>query len=162
PRKHDAKALLLDDNPVGRSIVLRKAREKTLEKTHGHYPAPLAIIDVVAAGFHGGLDKGYREEARAFGDAAVSNVSRQLRFWFSATTAIKKDPGVPEPAPPPLSVSKVGILGAGFMGAGIASVAAPAGTVVRLKDADYARVGKGLRAVRDVLKERLTRKQITR
>jgi 3-hydroxyacyl-CoA dehydrogenase/enoyl-CoA hydratase/3-hydroxybutyryl-CoA epimerase len=34
--------------------------------------------------------------------------------------------------------------------------------MVRLKDADLARVGKGIAAVRDVLKERLTRKQITR
>jgi 3-hydroxyacyl-CoA dehydrogenase/enoyl-CoA hydratase/3-hydroxybutyryl-CoA epimerase len=48
------------------------------------------------------------------------------------------------------------------MGSGIASVAVQHGTMVRLKDADLARVGKGIAAIRDVLKERLTRKQITR
>src|SRR5207302_8729930 len=99
------------------------------------------------AGYQGGIDRGLREEARAFGDLAVSDVSRQLVFLFFATNALKKDPGVPAPAPEPLPVDKVGILGAGFMGAGIASVAAGAGTVVRLKDADHARVGKGLLAV---------------
>ncbi|HEX7939101.1 MAG TPA: 3-hydroxyacyl-CoA dehydrogenase NAD-binding domain-containing protein, partial [Gemmatimonadaceae bacterium] len=52
--------------------------------------------------------------------------------------------------------------GAGFMGAGITSVAVQHGTIVRLKDTDLARVGKGLAAVRGVLKERLDRKQITR
>jgi 3-hydroxyacyl-CoA dehydrogenase/enoyl-CoA hydratase/3-hydroxybutyryl-CoA epimerase len=36
------------------------------------------------------------------------------------------------------------------------------GTLVRLKDTDFARVGKGLAAVRDVLKERLAKRQITR
>jgi len=70
--------------------------------------------------------------------------------------------GVPEPAPDPLPVDKIAILGAGFMGAGIASVAVQQETLVRLKDTDLARVGKGLAAVRDVLKERLERKQITR
>jgi len=48
------------------------------------------------------------------------------------------------------------------MGSGIASIAAPQGTIVRLKDADHARVGKGLATVRETLRERLTKKQITR
>jgi 3-hydroxyacyl-CoA dehydrogenase/enoyl-CoA hydratase/3-hydroxybutyryl-CoA epimerase len=48
------------------------------------------------------------------------------------------------------------------MGAGITSVAVQQNTLVRLKDTDLARVGKGLAAVRAVLKERLDRKQITR
>ena len=161
-RKHDAKAVLLEDNPVGRAVVFRQAREQTLAKTKGNFPAPLAALDAVAAGYAGGMEKGLREEAHHFGELAVSEVSRQLVFLFFATTALKKDPGVPAPAPDPLPVRKLGILGAGFMGAGIASVAAPAGTNVRLKDADHARVGKGLAAVRDVLKERLTKKQLTR
>ena len=61
-----------------------------------------------------------------------------------------------------MPVGKVGILGAGFMGAGIASVALQQGTLVRMKDADNGRVAKGFAAVRDVLKERLTKRQITR
>src|SRR5438445_12910421 len=48
------------------------------------------------------------------------------------------------------------------MGAGIASIAVQHGSLVRLKDADHSRVAKGYAAVRDVLKERLTKKQITR
>jgi 3-hydroxyacyl-CoA dehydrogenase/enoyl-CoA hydratase/3-hydroxybutyryl-CoA epimerase len=48
------------------------------------------------------------------------------------------------------------------MGSGIASVAVQHGTMVRMKDAELGRVGKGIAAVRDVLKERLTRKQVTR
>jgi 3-hydroxyacyl-CoA dehydrogenase/enoyl-CoA hydratase/3-hydroxybutyryl-CoA epimerase len=48
------------------------------------------------------------------------------------------------------------------MGAGITSLAVQQGTVVRLKDTDTARVGKGLAAVRDVVQGRFVRKQITR
>ena len=159
---HGARHMLLDENRVGRALVLRQARERIVARTRGHYPAPLAALDVIATGYAQGTDRGYREEARLFGELAVSEVSRQLVFLFFATTALKKDPGVPEPAPQPALVRKVGVLGAGFMGAGIASIAAQQGTLIRLKDADPGRVGKGLAAAREVLRDRLTKKQITR
>jgi 3-hydroxyacyl-CoA dehydrogenase/enoyl-CoA hydratase/3-hydroxybutyryl-CoA epimerase len=159
---HGARHLLLDENRVGRALVLRQARERIVARTRGHYPAPLAALDVIATGYAQGTDRGYREEARLFGELAVSEVSRQLVFLFFATTALKKDPGVPEPAPAPAPIRKIGILGAGFMGAGIASIAAQQGTLIRLKDADPGRVGKGLAAAREVLRDRLTKKQITR
>ena len=152
---------LLDGNPLGRSVVLRKAREETLKKTKGHYPAPLAALDAVAAGLSGRRAHGYHEESRLFGEMAATDVSRQLIYLFFATTALKKDSGVDAPVEP-RPVSKLGIIGAGFMGSGIASVAVQQGTVVRMKDADHARVAKGFAAVRSVLKERLAKRQITR
>ncbi len=157
---------LLDENPAGRRVVLKKAREETMKKTRGNYPAPLAALDAVAAGYSGGPSHGYREESRLFGEMAMTRESRHLISIFFATTALKKDPGVelPEGAPPPeiMPVEKLGILGAGFMGAGIASVALQQGTLVRMKDADHGRVAKGFAAVRDVVRERLTRRQITK
>ena len=162
PRKKDAQALLLESTPVGRKMVFNKAREGVMKKTKGHYPAPLAAIDAVMAGYTGGVEEGYRTESRLFGELAVTDVSRQLIFIFFASTALKKDPGVAEPAPEPKPIDKLAILGAGFMGAGIASVAAQQGTLIRLKDADHARVGKGYAAIREVIGERLKKKQITR
>ncbi len=164
------KGLFLDANPAGRAMVLRKAREQTLAKSRGHYPALIAAIDVVRAGYEKGVAHGYREESRRFGEMAMTDVSRQLIFLFFATNELKKDPGVepsqypdlPVSAFEPLPVEKIAIIGAGFMGAGIASIAVMHGSLVRLKDADHARVAKGYAAVRDVLKERLTKKQITK
>jgi 3-hydroxyacyl-CoA dehydrogenase/enoyl-CoA hydratase/3-hydroxybutyryl-CoA epimerase len=170
-RKHErhkggVTGFLLDENPAGRRVVLKKAREETLKKTRGNYPAPLAAIDAVAAGYSGGPSHGYREESRLFGEMAMTSVSRQLISIFFATNALKKDPGVElterEPPPEILPIEKLGILGAGFMGAGIASIAIQQGTLVRMKDADHGRVAKGFAAVRDVVKERLTRRQITK
>jgi len=152
----------LDGNPLGRAVVYKKARDGVMEKTRGHYPAPLAAIEVVKYGLSHGMEKGLQEESRVFGQMARTPESQQLIFLFFATTSLKKDMGVPEPAPIPKTVEKIAVLGAGFMGAGITSVAVQQGTLVRLKDTDLARVGKGLAAVRDVLKERLERKQITR
>ena len=161
-RKRNAQALLLDENPIGRSVVLRKARETVMKKTRGHFPAPFAALDAVAAGYTRGEERGYREEARLFGEMAATDASKQLIFLFFATNALKSDPGVDvQPPPAPLPVTKVGILGAGFMGAGIAAIAVQQGTLVRLKDADHQRVGKGLAAVRDVVVDRLKKKQIT-
>jgi 3-hydroxyacyl-CoA dehydrogenase/enoyl-CoA hydratase/3-hydroxybutyryl-CoA epimerase len=159
-----AKELLLDDNPLGRRVVFSKARDGVLRKTRGQYPAPLAALEAVAAGYQGGRDDGYKTEARLFGELAVSEVSRQLVYLFFSTTALKRDSGLaPDEGPPaaPREVRKLGVLGAGFMGAGIAAAAASAGTFVRMKDADHERVGAGLRTVRQVLGERLRKRQVT-
>ncbi len=161
-RSHGAMDVLLEDNRLGRSVVLRQAREQTLARTHGHYPAPLAALDAVAAGYDHGPDQGFATEARLFGDMAVTPVARQLIFLFRATTALKKDPGVTAPAPEPRPVHKLGVLGAGFMGSGIAGVAAMQGTIVRMKDADWQRVARGMKSVHDVLRERLTRRRVSR
>ncbi len=157
-----ASGLLLDTNFAGRGVVFRKARENVLAKTHGHFPAPLAALDVVRAGLERGMAAGLREESRQFGELAMTTVSRELIFLFFATNALKKDMGVDPPVPPPMLVHKLGVLGAGFMGAGIAGIAAQQGTLVRLKDTDAGRVGRGLAAVRSVLAERLSRRRITR
>jgi 3-hydroxyacyl-CoA dehydrogenase/enoyl-CoA hydratase/3-hydroxybutyryl-CoA epimerase len=152
---------ILEKNPLGRAIVFRQAHASVMEKTHGNFPAPLAAIEAVRTGLSHGMARGFHEEARLFGEMSVTDACKQLIFLFFATTALRKDPGTDEPAEV-LPVAKLGVLGAGFMGAGIASVAAMQKTTVRLKDAALDRVAKGLKAVSDVLRERLTKKQITR
>ncbi len=163
-RKRDRKAGLLENNPVGRSVVFRKAREMTMKKSRGHYPALLAALDAVAAGYHGTAAEGFATEARLFGEMAFTAVSKQLIFLFYATTSLKKDTGVSGAVAPasPATIGKIGVLGTGFMGAGIAAVSATQGISVRFKDTTHAQVAKGMGAVRDVLKDRLTKKQVTR
>ena len=160
-RARSAGSFLLDENPLGRTIVFSKARESVAKRTRGHYPAPLAALDVVHDGYARGMEAGLREEARRFGELAVTDVSRELVYLFFATTALKKDAGV-APGVEPRPVRQLGVVGAGFMGAGIAAVAARKGTPVRLRDADHARVARGMDAVRAVLAEPLKKKRLTR
>ena len=155
-------ARALEGTPPGRAILFHQAPQRTKEKTNGQYPAPLAAIDAIETGYHKGMEAGLAEEARLFGELSQTEVSRQLIFLFFATTGLKKDTGVSDPAVKALPVRKIAVLGAGFMGAGITTVAVQAGTVVRLKDADTTRVANGLRAVREVLKESLTKRRTTR
>lgn len=162
-RKHGAAQILLEDNALGRRLVFKQARETVLAKTKGNYPAPLAAIDAVQSGYPDGTRAGFDEEASRFGELAISDVARQLVYLFFATTALKKDSGLADGATAtPKPIRKLGILGAGFMGAGIATVAVQSGSLVRIRDASLDRLATGWRAVRDVLRERVKRKQITR
>jgi 3-hydroxyacyl-CoA dehydrogenase/enoyl-CoA hydratase/3-hydroxybutyryl-CoA epimerase len=156
-------AWFFDRSALGQALVLRRARALTLARTHGHYPAPLAALDAVRCSLANGLELGLPYEAEQFGRMAVTEVSRRLVEIFFATTALKKDRGVPDPAPEPLPVAQLGVVGAGFMGSGIAAVSAiQAGVPVRLRDADLPRVGKGIKAVAGVIEERVRRRSATR
>jgi len=159
-RSHGAKEILLDDNPIGRAVVFRQAREMTQKKSKGHFPALFAALDAVAAGFHGSEESGFAEEARLFGEMAMTSVCRELMFLFYATTALKKDSGAP--GAEAKKVDRIAVLGSGFMGAGIAAISVMQGVPVRFKDTAYDRVAKGVSAIRDVLKDRLIKRQITR
>jgi len=161
-RPGGASAWLLERNPLGRALLFRLARKQTLERTGGHYPAPLAALEAVQYGLKRGIKQGLRREAELFGRLAVTDVSRKLVQIFFATNQLKKDLGIPNP-PPPAEVRRLGVVGAGFMGAGIAGTAvAQAQVDVRMKDADLQRVAAGLKAARGVLDDRLKRRRIDR
>ncbi|MCC6558761.1 MAG: fatty acid oxidation complex subunit alpha FadJ [Polyangiaceae bacterium] len=169
PRKGRARSgsdavtqLALERNPLGRALLFKKAREEVRRKTGGHYPAPERILDVLRAFADKGFDASREIEARAFGELVVSSTAHRLMEIFFATTALKKDTGVDDPAVKPREVKKIAVLGAGLMGAGIACVTLDAGVPVRMKDRDDASLGRGLRYVADHLDDRVKRKRLTR
>jgi 3-hydroxyacyl-CoA dehydrogenase/enoyl-CoA hydratase/3-hydroxybutyryl-CoA epimerase len=163
PARRPRGSLLLDRNPLGRQLVYWKARRDTLKKTGGHYPAPLAALQAVRTGMEHGRRSGFRAEHAGFADLAVTEVSRRLIDIFFATTALKKDNGVPPGTGSAHEVARLAILGSGFMGAGIAGTAVvQAGVDVRLKDTELPRIGCGLKAATDILRWRLQRRRITR
>jgi 3-hydroxyacyl-CoA dehydrogenase/enoyl-CoA hydratase/3-hydroxybutyryl-CoA epimerase len=139
-----------------KSVILGRARAAVMKKSGGHYPAPLRALDVIGRGVSGALEPGLELEARAFGELAATGVSRALISVFFATQDIKKDVGVPE-GTRVREVRKLGVLGAGLMGAGIAAVAVEAGVGVRLKDTGSESLARGLRYVRERLDERRKR-----
>jgi len=111
-------------------IVFRKARQMVMRMTAGNYPAPLKIIDCVETGMTKGAKAGYEAELKNFEELILSNESRQLINVFFAMTEKKKNPLKEKVR----EVKRLGMLGAGFMGAGIAEVSVHAGIDVVLKD----------------------------
>ncbi len=157
------KGALLDRNPLGRRLIYRTARAAVLKKTGGHYPAPLAALEAVEAGLERGGREGYAVEHRKFGELAVGEVSRRLVQLFFATNALKKDDGVPPGTATAHPVRRLGVIGSGFMGSGIAGTAVSTAEVeVRMRDTEWPRIGKGLRASMSILEGQLLRKKITR
>ncbi|HEU4383372.1 MAG TPA: fatty acid oxidation complex subunit alpha FadJ [Anaeromyxobacteraceae bacterium] len=154
--------LALEENPLGREVLFRQARRKLLEKTQGRYPAPEKALEAVKHGYDKGFPAGLEREARLFGELAVSAVARRLMEIFFAQTALKKDNGTPDPAAKPRPVASVGVLGGGLMGSGIASVTVNAGIPVRVREKDDEGVGRAFAGVRQVLDERVRKKQIDR
>jgi 3-hydroxyacyl-CoA dehydrogenase / enoyl-CoA hydratase / 3-hydroxybutyryl-CoA epimerase len=154
--------IALEENALGREIVFRQARKTVLAKTKGHYPAPLAAIDAVEHGYQKGFAKGLEREARNFGELAMTDVARRLMEIFFATTALKRDNGTDDPSVKPRAVERVGVLGGGLMGSGIAYVTVNAGIPVRVREKDDAASAKALAAVRSILDERVEKRSIDR
>jgi 3-hydroxyacyl-CoA dehydrogenase/enoyl-CoA hydratase/3-hydroxybutyryl-CoA epimerase len=150
----------LEQNPVGRLVLFDQARKQLRKKTRGNYPAQERILDVVRTGLDMGLEKGMAAEAEAFGELVVSPEAAQLTGIFMATRAMAKDSGVDDPNVEARPVERVGMLGAGLMGAGIAYVSAMNGLPVRLKDRDAEGVAAGLKYVRRILDKRVARKRM--
>jgi len=92
----------------------------------------------------------------------LSDVAQQLINIFLATHAIKKEPVTNIPELKPRKVEKIGIVGAGFMGAGIASISADIGVTVRMRDKDDISVGRGLKACYEYFQERYKKQNITK
>ncbi|HZW89800.1 MAG TPA: fatty acid oxidation complex subunit alpha FadJ, partial [Myxococcaceae bacterium] len=161
PRETVTRAAL-EGNPIGRRLILAGARKQVLKKTGGHYPAPERALDVVREGLERGIEAGLRAEARAFGELLVTEVSARLRELFFATTALKKDTGV-DGAAKARPVHKLGMLGGGLMGGGIAFVTAETARLpVRIKERDDASVGNALAHVRRLLDQQVRKRRLDR
>lgn len=112
-------------------------------KTYGNYPAQEAIMSIVYEGLHTDIDNALKIETRWFiATATRPEAANMTRFFFSMTEANKLGRRPKDAAP--TTLTKVGMLGAGMMGAGIAYVTAAAGLDVVLLDtsADAAATGK--------------------
>jgi 3-hydroxyacyl-CoA dehydrogenase/enoyl-CoA hydratase/3-hydroxybutyryl-CoA epimerase len=136
-------AELLESTPLTRNVVYKKASELVQKQTWGNYPAPFKIIECVKAGMEKGLAAGVEAETKKFGELVVSPQSRELIQIFLSMTAMKKNPLKDRIRP----VKKIGILGAGLMGAGIANVSSTNGMEVLLKDISYDAVGQGEKVI---------------
>ena len=115
----------------------------TAKTTMRNYPAPLAILSCVYEGTQVPIDAGLAIESRYFGRLLAGSVARNLMRTMFVNKGLA-DKLARRPAGPPKSqVRRLGILGAGMMGAGVAYVSALAGIDVVLLDSTLELAEKG-------------------
>ncbi len=153
--------LALEENPVGRKVLFAKAEERMLAETKGNYPAPAAALRAVRVGIEEGIEAGYAAEIDEFVELPATAEAQALISIFFATQELKRDPGIATDAAP-RPVGRVGILGGGLMGGGIAAVnAVTAGVRTRIKEIDEAGGRRGLSYVSRVVSERSKRRRMS-
>ena len=129
-------------------------------KTMGVYPAARALLSAVYEGAQVPFDQALKIEARWFTNVLMNPSSTaMIRSLFINKEALEK--GANRPEAPDQKVARVGILGAGMMGAGIAYVSAMAGIQVVLIDAKQDAAEKGKAYSETLLDKAISRKKST-
>ncbi len=141
-------AHLLARTPGTRRLVYDKARETVMKKSGGHYPAPLEAIEVVRKGLGMPLDAALELEADRFSELVVTDVAKGLISIFFAKNEV--DGRAAKLAEGTRDVERIGVLGAGFMGSGVAQVLAHKGYQVLMKDRDNEALGRGMKHCSDL------------
>ena len=131
------------------------------KETQNNYPAANALLQSVYEGLQLPMDAALRVESRYFAHILKGQVAKaMIRTLFVSMQALNK--GARRPADEPaMSLRRIGVIGAGFMGAGIATVASLAGIDVVLIDRDQASADKGKAAADKVISGRVAKGRAT-
>ncbi|WP_180116506.1 3-hydroxyacyl-CoA dehydrogenase NAD-binding domain-containing protein [Acinetobacter sp. YH12140] len=131
------------------------------DKTKGCYPAPEAIMSAAVEGAQVDVDTALTIESRYFTYLATGQISKNMigTFWHGLN-AIKSGASRPKDVAK-WRATKVGILGAGMMGAGIAYATASKGIAVVLKDISVEAAEKGKAYSQKLLDKKVTQGRLS-
>src|SRR6056297_3005188 len=131
------------------------------QKTKGCYPAPERILSAAVEGAQVDFDNGSLIETRYFAELVIGQVAKNMTgtFWFQLN-AIKAGGSRPDGVEKE-TFRKVGVLGAGMMGAGIAYSTATRGIDVVLKDVTEENAEKGKSYSEKLLAKKVSRGRMT-
>jgi 3-hydroxyacyl-CoA dehydrogenase / enoyl-CoA hydratase / 3-hydroxybutyryl-CoA epimerase len=129
-------------------------------KTKGVYPAAKALLSAVYEGALVPFDTALKVEARWFTNVLMNpSSSAMINSLFVNKEALEKGANRPDVADE--TVRKVGVLGAGMMGAGIAYVSAKAGIEVVLIDSTQEAADRGKSYSTGILDKGISRRKVT-
>ncbi|HET7705793.1 MAG TPA: 3-hydroxyacyl-CoA dehydrogenase NAD-binding domain-containing protein [Thermoanaerobaculia bacterium] len=149
----------IEGNPLARKLIFRKAKQAVMKQTGGHYPAPLAVLDVIDHGLSSGVDAGLAKGVDTVAPLILGDVAQNLVKLFFLMEESKKDPVSAKPR----EIRDVGVLGAGVMGGGIAQIVADKTPVsVRMRDINWNAISGGMKAAAKIWKKKVERRRMTR
>lgn len=160
--KRPAPSFRFTDLAPVRAVVAARARKLTRVRTHGHYPAPPRALEVILGGFGRPREAALRLEREALAELMPTPECRNLTRVFLLQERAKKLRVEDAPAGKPAPVSRMAVIGAGVMGAGIAQYHAGRGTAVLLRDISPEAVNAGLKRIHGLFEEAAKRRVLNR
>lgn len=145
---------------LDQAAELLAAKRTQVAKTMKNRNSPVALLDAVQAAVEQPFDAGLKVEGDLSAQLVQATESRALRHLFYAEREVRKIPGLPTEVKP-RPVNRVGIVGAGTMGGGIAMCFANAGIPVTIVDAAQANLDRGLATIRKNYERSVSRGSLT-
>jgi 3-hydroxyacyl-CoA dehydrogenase / enoyl-CoA hydratase / 3-hydroxybutyryl-CoA epimerase len=170
PRRRPRRSMrqwLLEANPLGRRLLFHLTRRQLAERVPDDMPAPWEALRAVEIGLAQGPGEGLSYERKANGKLFTeSPASRNLINLFFLREQARKLPTAAadsslargESGRP---IRRVGVVGAGVMGAGIAQLAAIKGMEVVIQDVSDAAVAAGAKRIEELYEQAVDRKIVT-
>lgn len=137
------------------AFVFTVAEGQIKAKTKGQYPAPLAALRAIRKGINLPLDEALQVEQQVALEVTGTPISANLISVFFMDTQLARDPGIDNRDIKPSNVERVGVLGSGLMGAGIATAHARSGIPTGMVDVDTDRLADGMRRAGAVVSGRI-------
>ena len=134
---------------------------KIRKKTRGNLPAPETILSIVVEGSLVDFETATRIESRFYTQLLMQKSTKNIinANWFQLRQ-IKSGSSRPSSVPETFT-KKIGVLGAGLMGHGIAYVSAKAGLNVVMVDLSKSSVEKGLKRIDNILQDEVKKQSIS-
>lgn len=151
---------LVDRNPLAVALIGHKTRQVVRAQTRGHYPAPRSALDLVLRSLRTKPSEWAEREAEALAPLATGPVCKNLVRLFLMSEAAKKR-GRPAAGAKAFDLTRAGVIGAGVMGGGIASLLAEKGVWTRLFDLAPDALDAAVLAHRDDVRKAQTRRKLS-
>ncbi|NOY00754.1 MAG: hypothetical protein GXP30_13650, partial [Verrucomicrobia bacterium] len=158
----ERKSFSLTNNHLAAPLIGWTARRKILATTRGHYPAPLAALDVMCKGAPAPIEHSLEHESDAVLKLAQGDVAKNLMRVFNLQEHSRKLSYLPKSASAPkTTINHTAVIGAGVMGSGIAHWLSSRAYPVILQDISDDRIASGMRSISKLFDGAVKRKIIT-
>jgi 3-hydroxyacyl-CoA dehydrogenase/enoyl-CoA hydratase/3-hydroxybutyryl-CoA epimerase len=150
--------------PVPPAAYFDDLRESVRKRTRGQLPAPLAAVNAVEQGSRLDLGFAFGAEAAAFAKVTAGPVCKNLVNGFFLREAARKrtlEGWFPATSARPAPVRRVGVVGAGVMGSGIAHLLAARGFEVALRDVLPEFLERGLEVIGGLFNDAVARGRLS-
>lgn len=151
---------LIESTPMGRAILFRGAERILRRKVPDDMPAPFEALQAVRVGLTQGMSAGLAREREAIGRLATTRACRNLMtLFFLIERARKLQEDVDKDSVP--EIRRVGVIGAGAMGAGIAQLAALKGFEVVVQEINDSALAAGIKKIEDLFQKAAERRLLS-